>query len=331
MLAGLPLMAKSGAAAETVPRTGDLLGLLRTYVTRQEDTLLDLSVANDVGILEMSAANPGVDAWVPGANKLITLPTAHLYPEGPRSGILVNKAELRLYWFPKAGGVETHAIGVGREGLETPLGQTKVVRKAKDPVWRPTADARRDRPELPEVVAAGEDNPMGAYALYLGWPTYAIHGTYKPYSVGRRLSRGCMRLYPQMIERLYQQVPIGTVVTVVDQQVKAGWHGGELYMQAYPDLGQWDELEETYAFTPRVGQVPQAALDLIRTRAGTEAERVDWNLVHAALVERKGLPVQITGNAVASSSSGGWTPPRQPAPAPALPGEPRRPSITGLY
>ncbi|MCX7631099.1 MAG: L,D-transpeptidase family protein [Geminicoccaceae bacterium] len=136
-LAGSALAYASAARDGSGP-TGDLLGSLRWHLTEETDTLLDIAVANDVGILAISAANPGVDPWVPGADRLILLPTAHILPEGPREGILINKAELGLYWFPKGRPVRRHAIGVGRDGYDTPVGETRVVRKQKDPTWYPT-------------------------------------------------------------------------------------------------------------------------------------------------------------------------------------------------
>jgi L,D-transpeptidase ErfK/SrfK len=260
----LPIAVPSGGPARAAPRTGDLIGTLRFYVSRPEDTLLDIAVANDIGILAISAANPGIDPWIPGADQLILLPTAHLLPDGPRDGIVINKAELGLYWFPKRGPIRRHAIGVGREGFDTPVGPP------------------------------GPDNPLGRHALYLGWPTYLIHGTNKPYGVGRRVSRGCIRMYPEAIERLYEEVPIGTRVTVVDQPVKAGWHEGELYLEAHPDLGQLEELEENYSFTPNPGAVEEAALALVRRKAADEIARVDWDLVEAELVARRGIPVRVS-------------------------------------
>lgn len=294
LLAGALLAPAARAGAEPASAASDLIGALRWHVTRAEDTLLDLAVAHDVGILELSAANPGVDPWIPGADRLILLPTAHLLPDAPREGIVINKAELRLYWLPRGGPIATHAIGVGREGFDTPVGETRIVRKQKDPSWHPTAATRADRPELPAVVAPGPDNPLGHRALYLGWPTYLIHGTNKPYGVGRRVSRGCIRMYPASVERLFEQVPIGTRVTVVDQPVKVGWHQGELWLEAHPDLGQLEELEETYAFKLRPGAVDEAALALVRRKAQDGIDRVDWDRVEAELVARRGIPVRVT-------------------------------------
>jgi L,D-transpeptidase ErfK/SrfK len=249
----------------------DLIGEATRHVTDGELTLLDIARERSLGVPEISAANPGVDPWVPGRETLLTLPTQHILPDGPREGIVINKAELRLYFFPKFGPVQTYAIGVGREGLNTPLGRTTVVRKQVRPTWRPTPETRLARPELPAVVPPGPDNPMGEFALYLGWPTYAVHGTHKPYGVGRRVSRGCIRMYPEGVARLFPQVPVGTRVTVVEQPVKVGWRAGELYLEVQPDLAQIDELEATYTMTPM--PAPDAR-PLILAKAGPDVLRV---------------------------------------------------------
>ncbi len=296
LLAGLTAL---GAAAllprpprvEAAAAGGDLVGRMRALVTDAETVLLDVARQHDLGIIEISAANPGVDPWVPGEERLVVLPTQHIFPDARRRGIVVNLAELRLYYFPREGPPETHAIGIGRDGVETPRGKTKIVRKRKNPTWYPTAATRRDNPGLPKVVPPGPDNPLGTRALYLGWPTYLIHGTSKPYGVGRRVSRGCIRLYPEQIEALYDKVPIGTPVTVLDQTVKAGWHEGELYLEAHPDMDQLEELEATYRMTLKP---PPPVHDYIREKAGEAADRIDWDFVDAELVARRGYPVRIT-------------------------------------
>ncbi len=296
LLAGLAALGATAVLprilrAEAAAADGDLIGRMRALVTDAETVLLDVARGHDLGIIELSAANPGVDPWVPGEERLIVLPTQHIFPDARRRGIVVNLAELRLYYFPREGPPETHAVGIGREGVETPRGTTKIVRKRKNPTWYPTAATRRENPGLPEVVPPGPDNPLGTRALYLGWPTYLIHGTSKPYGVGRRVSRGCIRLYPEQIEALYDKVPIGTPVTVLDQTIKAGWHEGELYLEAHPDVDQLEELEATYRLTVKP---PPPVHDYIREKAGEAADRVDWDFVDAELVARRGYPVRIT-------------------------------------
>ena len=147
---------------------------------------------------------------------------------------------MRLYYYPKDGGrVRTWPIGIGRLEYETPLGKTSVVGKKVGPVWYPTDTIREEyaaRGEpLPRMVLPGPDNPLGSHAIYLGLPTYLIHGTNRPYSIGMRVSFGCVRLYPEDIVELYDLVAPGTPVRLVDERVKAGWLEDEIYLEAHPN------------------------------------------------------------------------------------------------
>lgn len=313
---GLTALAATPAGA-ALPSAGtdadEIIGQLTYYLTDGERTLLDVARERGLGLLELSAANPGVDAWVPGKERLITLPTVHILPDGPRTGILINIAELRLYYMPPGRPIQTYAIGVGRDGLDTPIGRTTIVRKKERPVWYPTEGKRRDDPTLPAVVPPGPDNPLGEYAMYLGWPTYLIHGTNKPFGVGRRLSRGCIRMYPEGVAALFPQVGLGTPVTVVDQPIKLGWQRGELYIEAHPDVSQLDELENTYGFTLK--PAPDMR-DAILAKAGSEASRIDWTVVETELVARRGFPVRITGGGGNAGLASVAVPIEQPASTP---------------
>jgi L,D-transpeptidase ErfK/SrfK len=221
-----------------------MLGKPEIYSLRADDTLVDLARDRGLGYVELVAANPGVDPWIPPEDVEVVLPHAHILPAAPRNGIVINLADQRLYYFPEDDRPQSFAIGVGRQGYETPLGATKVIGKRKDPTWTPPASARADDPSLPAVVPPGPENPLGNRALYLEWPAYLIHGTNEPYGIGRRVSRGCIRLYPEDIEHLFDAVESGTVVHVVDQPIKVGWSRGELYLEAHPSLSQASEIEE---------------------------------------------------------------------------------------
>lgn len=283
-----PLLA---GACGTAPAEGDLIGGLASHRTRSEDTLITLARAYGVGYTELVAANPGVDPWLPGDGTELIVPDAHLLPSAPREGIVINLAEQRLYFYDGDGAPKTFPIGIGREGRETPLGQTRISRRKEAPEWHPTASARAEDPTLPWVVEAGPDNPLGTHALYLDWPQYLIHGTNRPYGIGRRVSRGCIRLYPEHIVALYELVPDDTVVRVVDEPVKIGWHDGELYLEVHPTRGQADQIEEHGRFDP----VPAVGIGaLVLTMAGEQSDRVDWLAVQRALTERGGVPVPIT-------------------------------------
>ena len=175
------------------------------------------------------------------------------------------------------------------------------MRKKEKPTWYPTESTLRDKPWVGTVVPPGPDNPLGEYALYLGWPTYLIHGTNKPYGVGRRVSRGCIRMYPQGVERLFAEIPVGTPVTAVNQLVKLGWHMGELYLEAQPDFG----ADRRARGDPGHQPAPADAEDrqLILDRAGPDGYRIDWAVAEAELVRRRGIPVQITrADAVAGNA-----------------------------
>lgn len=291
--AGLAAAALSaGPPVLAEPGQNDKIGAIQYYEVREDETLLDIARLHDLGFIELVSANPGMDPWLPPRGRTVLLPKEHLLPDAPRKGIVINLPELRLYFYGD-GSEEprTWPIGVGREGRETPLGSTSVVAKRKDPVWVPPASIRAERPELPDAVPPGPDNPLGSYALNLGWPTYVIHGTNKPYGIGRRVSSGCIRMYPEDIERLFGIVEMGLPVTVVDQPVKFGWFEGELYMEVHPTIEEGDELEAKGWFVP----TPVPDLDeRVIEEAGEDAPRLYWPSVRRAAEAKRGTPVRIT-------------------------------------
>ncbi len=270
--------------------TGDVIGTLDFHLTSKGETLLDLARAWKLGILELMAANPAVDPWVPKPGTPLVVPTQHVLPDAPREGIVINLGELRLYVFDRDGAVRTFPIGVGRTGYVTPIGRTTVVRKQEDPTWYPTETTRADDPTLPAAVPPGPDNPMGAYALYLGWPTYAVHGTNKPWGVGRLISRGCIRLYPEDIAALYPTVKLGMPVTTVSQAVKLGWRQDALYLEVHPTRAQLNELGRAGRFTR--SPAPDIT-ERVTAAAGAAIDRIDWALVGTAALERLGYPIRI--------------------------------------
>lgn len=208
---------------------------------------------------------------------------------------MINVSDMRLYHFPGKGApVQTYPIGVGREGFSIPLGRTKITLKRDKPTWVPPPSVRAEKPELPEVVPPGPDNPLGDYALNLGLPLYRIHGTNRPYGVGRRVSHGCIRLYPADIEVLFKRVSVGTPVTIVEQPTKVGWVGGELYVEVHPSGEEIDQLEESHRFTP--GRLPEFEERILRA-AGEQSNRLDWEAIILAWEQRTGLPTRITGGA----------------------------------
>ncbi|MBT8107947.1 MAG: L,D-transpeptidase family protein [Gammaproteobacteria bacterium] len=209
------------------------------------DTLSDLARAYGLGYDELIAANPDVNPWLPGANTPVLLPTQFVIPDVPREGIVLNIASKRLFYFPAVAEgqpvlVKTFPIGIGRVGWETPLGATEVVAKARDPHWYVPLSVRKEHAELgdplPSVVPPGPDNPLGHRVLKLEMPGYLIHGTNQPYGVGMRVSHGCVRLYPENIEYLYELVEIGEVVTIINEPFLFGQRDGALFFEGHTPL-----------------------------------------------------------------------------------------------
>ncbi|MDJ0942628.1 MAG: L,D-transpeptidase family protein [Kiloniellales bacterium] len=280
-----------GQDAGADPRHGDVLGQLRSHEVRKDETLIDIALREGLGFIELRAANPGVDPWLPKVGEALVLPTAHLLPEAPRRGIVVNLAEQRLYHFPPAGKPASFPVGTGRAGCETPTGETRIVRKRERPTWVPPASIRAERPDLPAAVPPGPWNPLGDHALDLAWESLVIHGTNQPLGIGRRVSHGCLRLYPADIAALFEAVEVGTEVRIIDQPVKFGWSGGALYLEVHPTQTQADELEASGRFAPE----PVFGLDAKLLRAaGKAAVRLDWETIETVARERRGIPVRIT-------------------------------------
>ncbi|MBM3554831.1 MAG: peptigoglycan-binding protein LysM [Alphaproteobacteria bacterium] len=271
-------------------RAQDMMGAPRIVIARAADTLPDLALEHGLGFTELLAANRNVDPWIPGAGTPITLPTQRLLPK-TRRGIVINLAEQRLYFFPELGAPLSFPLGIGDEGWESPKGRSTIQRKRPNPTWHPPKSIRAEDPTLPEVVPPGPDNPLGAFALDTGFPSIVIHGTNKPYGVGRRVSHGCFRLHDQDIARLFALVSVGTSVLIIDEPMKLGWHEGQLHLEIHPTQKQADQIEQTGGFAPE----PMPELEnRVMEAAGVDWQRVDWQAVEAVAFARRGIPYRIT-------------------------------------
>ncbi|HYM02181.1 MAG TPA: L,D-transpeptidase family protein [Stellaceae bacterium] len=300
-LAAALVLASPQAQAASFPLAPDqvLVGTPGVYVTREEDTLHEVARRNDLGYGQLMAVNRDIDPWLPGAGRSVTLPGVYLVPDRPRRGIVINLAEQRLYYFPPDGRtLETYPIGVGAVAQLTPLGTTQVIKKEVRPTWFPPPSIRAEKPELPEMVPPGPANPLGEYALRLGWPAYLIHGTNKPYGVGRNVSHGCIRLYPEDIERVFSEAAVGTPVRVIDEEIRLAWVAGELFLAVTPSRRQMDEIDFNQPMTP---DVPPDLIERVSTAAGGEVGRVDWRIVEEIGLKRPGLPLQVTRSSISVS------------------------------
>lgn len=258
---------------------------------RQDDTLLDIAFAYDIGQNEIVRVNPNVDRWLPGQDTEIRIPASRLLPDTKRRGLILNLPEYRLYYFPdtKSGQVITHPISIGRMDWDTPLGITRITAKTKDPQWRPPKSIKAEHAAkgdpLPDVVPAGPNNPLGRYAMRLGIPGYLIHSTNKPLGVGMRVSHGCVRMYPSDIEQLFPIIKTGTAVEIINQPIKVGWYNNTLYIEVYPEL----EVEnQKTSFGDRLA----TAMDLIQ-KLNSNVPVLDTDALRDALTLSNGLPVAI--------------------------------------
>ena len=276
----------------------DLIGQAATqYTVVAGDTLATIARQNHIGYVELLSANPSLISTTIHPGQTLTLPTQHLVPHlpgGDHPGVVVNLAALRLYHFDGNGQVTTYPISVGKEGWDTPTGDTRIIEKRKDPNWTVPASIRAQDPKLPAVVPAGPDNPLGQYAMTLGWPGYLIHGTNHPYSIGRPSSHGCMRLYPEDIEALFGQSAVGDAVTVIDTPMTLGQTGGNLYLQVTPTRVQAKEIAGFSIPDPLDENDP--TVTELKTRLATlvtEGVHIDDAAVVGAIFRHDGMPVII--------------------------------------
>ncbi|HTJ18172.1 MAG TPA: L,D-transpeptidase family protein [Steroidobacteraceae bacterium] len=277
----------------------EVVGQLQTTKVMGEDTLPDIARRFNLGYEEIARANPGVDPWVPGEGREIVLPTQFVLPDAPHEGLVINLAQLRVFYFPKMKEGEpqtviTHPIGIGKVGWQTPEGTTKVTGKRTNPTWVPPVSVRKEHKEagdpLPAKVPPGPDNPLGAYAMTLGWPSYLIHGTNKPYGVGLRSSHGCMRFYPEDIGELYEKIPVGTKVTVVNQPFVFGWHEGALYVQAFPVMED-DQREHPKAADTLLNA---AISDEMWQKVKYHGSAIDLELVNSLVAAPRGIALPVS-------------------------------------
>jgi L,D-transpeptidase ErfK/SrfK len=276
----------------------EVVGDLGLVSARYEDTLSDLARRYDLGYDEMVQLNRSVDPWLPGDGTKILLPTAFVLPDAPRDGVVLNVAEMRLYYYPRskagqAAQVWTYPVGIGREGWSTPVGNTRIAAKVPNPSWTPPKSVRAEHASqgdpLPEVVPPGPDNPLGQYALRLALPGYLIHGTNKPYGVGMRVSHGCIRLYPEDIEQLFQRIPVNTPVHLVNQPYKAGWRNGVLYLEAHAPLQEHAEKLQ--------GDTDSLLQQVLARATRGRSEPVDWERARQVAAQALGVPLPISGGA----------------------------------
>ena len=246
-------------------------------------TLLDVAFEQRLGYAGVARLNPDVDPWIPEPGTEIELPTWSVLPDAPERGLVINLPELRMYDFPRPGPPQVYAIAIGEVDSPTPTGSFVLGMRRAEPVWYVPDSIRGERPELPAVVPPGPANPLGSHWISIGSTSYGLHGTNNPWSIGRLSTHGCVRLYDDVMRRLFTSAPAAAPLRIVYQTIKLGARGNRLYLEAHPDLYGRATLARDELF---------ARLMMLR-RTGVTEEGIDAARVERIAREARGIPVEI--------------------------------------
>lgn len=273
------------------PKSQALVGKVEYIYAANGDTATSIAQRYNLGLNAIIAANPGVaENTVFPAGTIVKIANNFLLPPLPRKGIVINLPEMRLYYYPnESDEVMTFPVGIGRIGKTIPLANTAIVRKALNPIWTPTPSIRKYNEEqgidLPRFMPAGPDNPLGPYAIYLRIPTYLIHSTIFPESIGRRASFGCIRMNEDDIKQFFPLVATGVPVTIIDMPNKIAWDDNQLYLEAHPPLEEHSDA----AYASLAGIVRS----IEEQTPPNQVVLIDWPLVAYLAEQPDGIPHAI--------------------------------------
>lgn len=254
---------------------------------KKGDTLLDIARRSGLGWNSMEGAYPKLDAWVPPVGLKLALPTTWILPPSQHYQLVINVPELRLYFFEKGtSNVQTYPIGIGDEGWESPLGTWSIVERRTNPTWYIPASLQEKYGMA--SMPPGPENPLGEFMLKFSAGAYGVHGTALPWGVGRLVSHGCIRCYPEHIRLLFPQVPVGTKLEIIYEPLKIGQRNGHVFVEAHPDVYQKIPNYLQYA-EQKLSHCPYA-------------DRVDRKRFNMAIYLRSGVPTDVTKSASGDNS-----------------------------
>jgi len=285
MLVFITIFFTSSDAAEvySYAKSNTVTGLIQTYIVKGDESLIEIARKFGLGYNEITDANPDLDPFIPGAGMSVKIPTSWVLPDVTSyDGIVINLSEMRLYYFftkRRSRLVKTFPIGIGSEGTNTPLGTFNVAEKIVRPSWHVPESIRKEKPALPRVIPPGPNNPLGSHALRLSSESILIHGTNKPYGIGRRVSHGCIRLYPEDIPKLFRSVPNGIRVIIVREPIKVGIKKNKVYIEVHKD----EYITMNYF---------NEAVKLLRKK--NLLKKVNTEKLYYAIRDKNGIPVLIS-------------------------------------
>ena len=246
---------------------------------KPKETMLDIARRYGLGFNEVDLLYPRMDAWIPPDGKRIVMPTFWVLPPTQHEQLVINIAELRLYFFEKSSGtVQTNPIGIGDEGWESPLGTFSINEKRTNPSWYIPQSLQAKYGMA--VMPPGPENPLGEFMMKFSAGAYGVHGTSMPWGVGRLVSHGCIRCYPEHIRILFPQVAVGTKLEVIYEPIKFGQKNGQIYVEIHPDV--YRKFPDFTQFaTEKLSQYPQA-------------QQVDMNKYMMAVHLQNGVPINVS-------------------------------------
>lgn len=294
----LSMVSSSIADTYTYDAGEQIVGNTIIHTIAEGDNFLQLAQRYRVGFNELVEANAGIDPWIPKAQTQVIIPTQYVLPNIEHKGVVINLAELRLYYFhqvPDAAGkhkVSTFPISIGKGNWETPESFTRITAKQEKPSWYPPESIRKEHEEnndpLPPIVPPGPDNPLGDYSLRLALAGYLIHGTNVPHGIGMRVTHGCIRLHPFGIERLFQMVGVNTPVAIINQPYKVAWDGDKLYVETHSNVEE-QEKAASRNLTEFVQSVVAQTKDLNK-----EDYEIYWDRGYKEAKLKRGIPFVIS-------------------------------------
>lgn len=289
LLKAMLAIAQAATAQPSLPEPADprlaslppILGTLQNELVEDaEDTVLDVAYRNRLGFDRIARLNPGINVWIPDPGSVIRLPTEHILPDPPWKGLVINVPEMQLYDFTRKGEEpEVFAIAIGDSIDPSLVGQFKIGAKRANPAWHVPKSILAERPDLPPVVPPGPDNPLGPFWMTIGTTSYGIHGSNNEWSIGREATHGCIRLYNDQIEKLYQRTKPGTPLRLVYETVKIGRRDRSIYVESHPDVYGRDPEREVRPYE--------------RLRAADLLQFVDEAAMRRAIAEARGIPVLV--------------------------------------
>jgi L,D-transpeptidase ErfK/SrfK len=269
---------KAMADSFSYSKNNTVVGSVQHHIVVPKETLLDIARNFGLGYNELSLLYPKLNPWMPGPGQNLVIPTQWILPSTNLFGLVINLPELRLYHFiPKTGMVTTYPVGIGDVGWETPVAVGHVIYRKVDPTWL-IPESLRDKYGA-VTIPPGPNNPLGKYWLGLSLPGYGIHGTNSPWGIGKRVSHGCIRLYPEHIALLFKKVDVNTPVEIVYEPVKIGFQNQNIFIEVHPDI--YNRIPDVQAQTLR------------RLHERDLLTSVSVSLVKDALEKQSGLPVRV--------------------------------------